>query len=111
MTNYNDGKWHGWNGGECPVHPKTEVEALWVAEDGGYSKVGPKAAKDIAWKSPQTGSTHDCVSAFRVTKENREPREWWMVDSEAFDSPELAKQEICKWGLTGKEIVHVREVI
>jgi hypothetical protein len=23
---YNDGKWHGWNGGECPVHPETVVE-------------------------------------------------------------------------------------
>ena len=25
MTNYNDGRWHGWNGGECPVHPETVV--------------------------------------------------------------------------------------
>ena len=23
--NYNDGRWHGWNGGECPVHPETVV--------------------------------------------------------------------------------------
>ena len=28
MTGYNDGKWHGWNGGECPVHPKSRVQGL-----------------------------------------------------------------------------------
>ena len=34
MTNtYNDGKWHGWNGGECPVHPKTVVDYLWLYDD------------------------------------------------------------------------------
>ena len=27
--NYNDGNWHGWNGGECPVHPQSVVEYLW----------------------------------------------------------------------------------
>ena len=26
MTDYNDGKWHGWNGGECPVHPESELK-------------------------------------------------------------------------------------
>ena len=25
-TDYNDGKIHVWSGGECPVHPKSEVE-------------------------------------------------------------------------------------
>jgi hypothetical protein len=32
MTDYNDGKWHGWNGGECPVHPETQGD--FVFEDG-----------------------------------------------------------------------------
>lgn len=26
-VDYNDGKIHGWNGGECPVHPETVVMA------------------------------------------------------------------------------------
>jgi len=33
MTDYNDGKIHGWNGGPCPVHPKTEV-MFWTRESG-----------------------------------------------------------------------------
>ena len=28
MEDYNDGGWHLWNGGECPVHSKTVVEAV-----------------------------------------------------------------------------------
>lgn len=28
MTNYETNTWYGWNGGECPVHPKTQVEAI-----------------------------------------------------------------------------------
>lgn len=40
-TDYNDGNWHGWNGGECPVHPMSKVEGLeasggqWVALANG----------------------------------------------------------------------------
>jgi hypothetical protein len=26
-ADYNDGNWHDWRGGECPVHPKSEVKA------------------------------------------------------------------------------------
>ena len=26
MTDYNDGNWHEWKGGECPVHPQTVVQ-------------------------------------------------------------------------------------
>ncbi len=54
MTNYNDGKWHGWNGGECPVHPDSEVEVV-----GGYD-VGTNTAiagDDLYWPN---------VAAFRV---------------------------------------------
>lgn len=25
-ANYNDGTIHGWNGGDCPVHPETVVK-------------------------------------------------------------------------------------
>lgn len=28
MIDYNNGKWHDWNGGECPVHPKSVVEVV-----------------------------------------------------------------------------------
>ena len=64
MTNYNDGKIHGWNGGKCPVHPNTIVEgrewtgARWDA-----------AAVYNDWKSFR--------GAFRVIKEHKEPREFY----------------------------------
>ena len=67
MTNYNDGKIHGWNGGKCPVHPNTIVEgrewtgARWDA-----------AAVYNDWKSFR--------GAFRVVKEYKEPREFWAVN-------------------------------
>lgn len=65
MTDYNDGKWHGWNGGKCPVHPMSVVEILEPVV-GRFE--GP--ASNIHWKHLK--------GAFRVIKQHREPREVWM---------------------------------
>ena len=60
MTDYNDGKIHGWNGGECPVHPKTVVNVwrrccdTYELEAGGLLWQGHRGIFDII--------------AFRVTK-------------------------------------------
>ncbi len=67
MTNYNDGKWHGWNGGKCPVDPRSIVQVV-----GGW---------ELAW---ETVAHHSAVAwenviAFRVVKEHKEPREYWLV--------------------------------
>lgn len=68
MTDYNDGKIHGWNGGECPVHPKTVVE---VREWNGLKWT---ADADICdWLSMR--------GAFRVVRAYREPREFWVADA------------------------------
>ena len=69
-TNYNDGLWHGWNGGECPVHPKTKVELVagnWLASG--------IAAGEHDWGGDQKYP----IIAFRVVKEFQEPREWRIV--------------------------------
>ena len=65
--------WYGWNGGECPVHPETEV--FWVSSNG---RGGNSFAQDCRW-------THDSdpadIIAFRITKlyvEPRKAREWWV---------------------------------
>lgn len=29
MTDYNDGEWHGWSGGECPVHEKAVIDVVY----------------------------------------------------------------------------------
>jgi len=65
MTDYNDGQIHGWNGGECPVHPKSRVEArewsgVWLATE----------AEDCDWPSMR--------GCFRVVKAYREPRVFWV---------------------------------
>lgn len=71
MTNYNDGNWHGWNGGECPVHPKTEVETVLL---DGTAPI--RATADMRqWE--HVGDKSDII-AFRVVKEYREPREFYL---------------------------------
>ena len=73
MTNYNDGKWHGWNGGECPVHPQTIIEYVW--EDHGRTGISERIAGldenhiEPAWSGR--------LKAFRVIREHVEPREVW----------------------------------
>lgn len=73
MTDYNDGKWHGWNGGECPVHPDAIVD---IATVEGTSRW---AAKDACWYLDPCGVDIDII-AFRVVEspaEDRKPREIW----------------------------------
>lgn len=58
MTDYNDGKWHGWNGGECPVNPDVLVEImLW----SGSSDMD--VAGKIDWSH---NFIPGCIIAFRV---------------------------------------------
>lgn len=75
MTNYNDGKWHGWNGGACPVHPETVVEVQFDT-DRDVEK-----AKNLEWQHQHEGTYSDII-AFRIIKEYKEPMEVWMKWSE-----------------------------
>jgi len=68
MNNYNDGNWWGWNGGECPVNPESEVDG--IDSTGCHWRA---TAGDNHWNSFR--------GAFRVTKEYIEPpkaREFWI---------------------------------
>lgn len=105
-TNYNDGLWHGWNGGECPVHPKTEVEVVWLYRDNSLYKQPPSAAGNVAF----LGNEHGAIIAFRVLKEFRGPSEWWIVGGcEAWDDEELARGSARR--LPDATVIHVREVL
>ena len=97
MTNYNDGNWHIWHGGECPVHPKSIVEAVW--HDPNQEKTGIRNGNALggAWRGQ--------IVKFRVVKEYREPREFWIVGSYTFASAHEAKTAIA-----GSTPIHVREV-
>lgn len=70
MTDYRDGAIHGWNGGECPVHPQ-DVVALWFREGGadeGTSEL-------YTW--PHDPGDGDII-AFQVTKKHEEPLTIWV---------------------------------
>lgn len=109
-TNYNDGKWHGWNGGECPVHPETVVEYVYISET--VPILDDDAAKHIRWdkKYPHP------VIAFRVIKEHLEPREWWALWSPSgnlignFSKESAHEKNNTHYNGKG-DVIHVREVI
>ena len=71
LTDYNDGKIHGWNGDECPVHPHTLVKVFYK---GILSNLDYKA-NSLSWK--HFNGTGDIV-AFQVVKEYKEPLVVWV---------------------------------
>ena len=90
MTDYNDGKWHGWNGGECPVHPESLVDVLHSAN----GILDERKAGITAWDS-------EYLIAFRVTKPYKEPREFWILE----------EGYVCTQKPKSTGWIHVREVI
>lgn len=70
---YNNGRWHGWNGGECPVHPKSVV--LFIFPDESFSYL----AGITDWSSP-------CL--FKVVEPYTEPT---IAAIEAQPAPDVAK--------------------
>ena len=100
MTNtYNDGKWHGWNGGECPVHSDTVVDYLWVYKHKGEPRsnlVTNQPAGCLLFE----GNEHGDLVAFRVVKEYKEPREVYQACGLYFPTRDLAEEYVGKysWG-------------
>ena len=78
MTNYNDGNWHGWNGGECPVHPKSEIEAVYLMNrEADSHMIFRNTASEKSWRYP---------FLFRVIKAYRDPRECWSYGAHIRDT-------------------------
>jgi hypothetical protein len=90
MTNWNDGTIHGWNGGDCPVHPETVVKVYF--EDQLPRK---GAACDFCWTLDTTGLDVDII-AFRVVKPYVEPKVIWVNEypsgNAVYTSEEKARQ-------------------
>ena len=95
MTDYNDGNWHAWDGGECPVHPDSLVEVLYVSRDLQEGYAGGRY-----WRNPLL---------FRVTKEHREPREFWITGAHWFASKAKAEDWNNIYSRPKREIIHVVE--
>lgn len=111
MTEYKENVWYGWNGGECPVHPRTEVEAVFQAPDNStFGAATQKVAGHIVWDAEAFE-----IIAFRVVKEYREPREMWQLldrDGEVFDTftdLDDAKHDLRQYPKF--TLVHYREVV
>lgn len=68
MTNYNDGKIHGWNGGDCPVHHKSVVQ-VWL-------RCGERDTDEARSYNWTHGDVEDIV-AFKVLKEYKEAKYMW----------------------------------
>lgn len=71
MSDYNNGQIHGWNGGDCPVHPHTVVSVWKRSWSGAWSG----KAGNVCWDHG------DCVSdiiAFQVVKQYVEPKVIWV---------------------------------
>jgi hypothetical protein len=72
MTDYNDGKWYGWNGGECPVHPQSVVDIVYVNAHGITHGPERRMAMLNDWNPIHSGYT----VAFRVVTPYVEPVEY-----------------------------------
>ena len=83
MTDYNDGNWHGWNGGKCPVHPKSLVDYVWhdPRQETAGCGYACEARED---EGPRMAWAH--VVKFRVVAPYVEPRTSWAVGKHLFDT-------------------------
>ena len=103
MTEYKENVWYGWNGGECPVHPETFVEYIYLDDS-----IGPCLCKDEAGRFIWLNNDGLPIVSFRVIKEHKEPREFWLVLNRVYTSEIEAK--IYANNVDSK-VIHVREVL
>lgn len=117
MTDYNDGKWYGWNGGKCPVHPKSLVEVRWKDFLEGSAQPSNLAGYWVSnvWEHEHGDATSGRIIAFRVVKPYKEPRDrWalehagWMLGSVMWDTKEEAIAQSQRF--TNARVVHLKEV-
>jgi hypothetical protein len=71
---YVEGQWYGWNGGECPVHPKAVVDVAVAATKGFIVLYESSLAGVFYWSLTK----HRPIIAFRVVKHHVEPKVVWV---------------------------------
>lgn len=59
--------WYGWNGGECPVHPETKIEAAFAGVESTSGR-----ADTFYWR--HNGDLKNDIIAFRIIKPYVAPR-------------------------------------
>lgn len=104
---YSDGKIHVWSGGDCPVHPKSEVELSY-----GWRWILAVRAETVDWSRSQP-------LLLRVTKQHIEPPKplelWVNVYADGlygipYGVPRATEQEAVTECLGSGRTVHMREV-
>ena len=72
MDDYNDGEFHLWHGGDCPVHPQTVVDVRLRVQHRGATE-GP--ANKFTWRHGVLlgGYNEYEIICFRVVKPYRAP--------------------------------------
>ncbi len=119
MIDYNDGNWHGWNGGECPVHPESMVKAIAangnVKSDQFTPALIERAADTIDWGKLGDAKRAPIV-AFSVTKPYVEPPKpleiWVNVYPDGSFSSIYKNKESAEFNVAFKgRTAHFREVL
>lgn len=118
MTDYRDGYWHRWNGGECPVNPKDKVEVI-LGRNKNYI-YSPCEAERLRWSCIEESD----IKSFRVVGKSPppKPREFWVNEytngrvGMAHPSYEAASACYADAGLVKKctpikRCIHLREVV
>lgn len=95
MTNYNDGKWHFYQGNSNPVHSKSKIDIKCVNYMGEIVECTRHAGVHV-WSTP---------TLFRVVKEYKEPREFWLCEGKVFYDRDSAYRSCSSAGY-----IRVREV-
>jgi hypothetical protein len=94
---YNTGEWYPFDKKRVPVNKKSVVQVL--TRYGGTSE--EMIASNVYW-----GSTSEVI-AFKIIKEHKEPREFWLVRNADSVRYNVINQ---KPNFGWKEIIHVKEV-
>jgi hypothetical protein len=73
-TDYNNGQIHGWNGGDCPVHPETVVR-YWLRSGRTFDE---NTAHALRWCHNESAGD---IVAFQVVKAYVEPKVIWVNEA------------------------------
>jgi hypothetical protein len=112
MTEYEVGRWYGWNGGECPVHPNTIVDVTTAATGECQRKAG-----SFDWSNESSNPIRSffVVTPYVEPSKPKKPREFYIVafkdvGSIAYTLP-ISRPPSCINVFGNQEIIHVREVL
>ena len=78
MSDYNDGEWHGWNGEDMKpagIHSKSVIEYVW---HNAISNRAGKSERVAGYDEKDVGPAWGDILKFRVVKEHKGPREFWV---------------------------------